>query len=150
MPEISPGSHKYRHSNAIPYELGSDVAQRGDSLAVGAAGSAVTTTGSNGFLGVLQSATAADAAADDSVTSDIASGDEVSVAVQGVVRAKVSAFDSGTGGTVSAGDLVEAGADGALVTVDSDASGAADAAGVGDPMAVADEDADGFALVRLP
>ena len=113
MPEVYPGTNKYRFSQKIPRELGSDAARRGDALAVGASGTAVRTTGSNGFLGVLAQATQADAAADalgpgvdDAVLA--ASGDTANVAIQGVVRAKVSAFDSGTGGTVSDGDAIEA------------------------------------------
>lgn len=153
MPEVYPGTNKYRFSQNIPRELGSDAARRGDALAVGASGTAVRTTGSNGFLGVLAQATQADAAADalgpgvdDAVLA--ASGDTANVAIQGVVRAKVSAFDSGTGGTVSDGDAIEAGADGALANID-DGGGAPVQADVDEPKAVSDEDADGFALVFL-
>lgn len=151
MPDVHPGSHKYSNSQSIPYELGSDAAQRGDALAVGAAGSAVLTTGSNGFLGVLQTATAADYAADAlpvGALSEVASGDEVSLAVAGAVRANVSAFDSGSGGTVSAGEAIAAGADGALVTVD-DGGGSAVKGDVGEPRALSDASGDGFAVVFL-
>lgn len=154
MSEVHPGSHKYRHSQSIPFPLGSATAVRGDALAVGASGTAVTTTGSNGFLGILQLATQADADAgnlgpgvDDALV--VTDGDEATVAVSGAVRAKVSAFDSGTGGTVSAGKAVSAGSGGALVTAEEGTSGSAVVADVGEPRALSDEDADGFAVVYL-
>ena len=154
-PEINPGSHKYHSSAAIPFELGSNSARRGDALAIGASGAAVTTTGSNGYLGVLATATAADATADDSVTSSVASGDEVAVVLHGVARAKVAgSFDSdgsGTNDPVSAGSKLVDGANGALVNVsDGGATPAPVQAGVDDnAVAITDEDADGFALVHL-
>jgi len=127
---------------------------RGDALAVGAAGTAVRTTGDNGFLGVLGEATQADLEAgnlgpgvDEAIP--VESGDTAAVAIQGVVRAKVSAFDSGTGGTVSDGDAIEAGAAGALTNIEAGTTGAAVEAGVGEPKAMSNEDADGFALVFL-
>jgi hypothetical protein len=147
MPEVNPGSHKYRHSESIPRELGSDAARRGDALAVGASGAAVQTTGSNGCLGVLSTATAADADADVDIESDISSGDGVAVAVQGVVRAKVADFGS-SAGSVQAGDALTAGANGALTNADS-GDGSAAKAGVNETKAIEDADADGFALVLL-
>lgn len=152
MPEVHPGSHKYRHSDTIPRELGSDAARRGDALAVGASGAAVRTTGDNGFLGVLAQATQADGSGDPSPLGPgvdeallVASGDTATVAIQGVVRAKVSAT---VGGSVSDGDAIEAGANGALTNID-DGAGSPVQADVGEAKAVSDEDADGFALVFL-
>lgn len=151
--DVHPGSHKYRHSQSIPFTLGSASAVRGDSLAVGASGDAVLTTGDNPFLGVLQSATQGDLDAgnlgpgvDDAVV--VEAGDTATVAVSGAVRAKVSAFDSGTGGTVSAGEALSSGSGGSLVTTD-DGTGAAVVADVGEPRALSDEDADGFAVCFL-
>jgi hypothetical protein len=159
MPEVHPGSHKYSGSESIPFELGSTAALRGDAVAIGASGTAVRTTGSNPFLGVLQSATQADADAGNlgpGVDPDVpvASGETATVAMQGVVRAKVSGtFDSdgsGTNDPVSAGEKIVAGASGALENVSDGASPPAGVvADVGEPKALTDEDAAGMALVFL-
>jgi hypothetical protein len=150
MADVNPGSHKYSDSQSIPHKLGSDAARRGDALAVGADDTAVRTTGDNGFLGVLAQATQADADAgalgpgvDEAVL--VASGDTATVAMQGVVRTKVSAT---VGGSVTDGDKIEAGASGALTNID-DGTGAPVQADAGESKAVSDEDADGYALVFL-
>jgi hypothetical protein len=151
MSEVNPGSHKYRNSDSILWTLGSDAARRGDAVAIGAAGDAVQSTGDNPFLGVLQTPTAADDTAGVLGLSEstIASGDEVAVALHGVVRAKVNGFDADN--PVGAGNKIVDGSNGALVNVSDNATTPAPVPADLDDraMALTDEDADGFALVHL-
>ena len=143
MAEVSPGSRKYRHSDSITLTLGSDAAVAGDPVTISASsGNVVLTDGTNGFLGILGSQTAA---GDPVAAAGVASGTEVRVEIQGVVRADVTAA---VGGSVSAGEALEAGA-GALTNVD-DGGGVPVQADTGDVQALTDEDADGYALVKLP
>jgi len=136
MPEVYPGASKYRHSDTIPHELGSSAASRGDVMAIGASGTLVQTTGSNGVLGVLQSATTNDEGdLGPGDHEDLAeSGDAVAVVMPGnVVRASV---ETGT----AAGDELDAGASGQFVAA---------ASARGDAVAIEAVDGDGFALVYL-
>jgi len=141
MPEIDPGEQKYPDADSVRYDLDSDAAVSGDAVTISSAnGGLVLTDGSNGFAGVLGTPTAAEGA-----ELGAESGDVVLVQVQGIVRAKVSAA---VGGSVSAGEQLVPGANGALVNVDDGGSPAQ--GGPGDLQAWSDEDAEGFALVRVP
>jgi hypothetical protein len=138
MPDVHPGHFTHRLSNTISHELGSSSLNRGDVVSIGASGSVVGTTGSNGFLGVLQSATLNDSGSlgpgveDDELLA--ADGDTVTVSMPGnAVRASVEAA-TGTG------DELEAGSSGQFVA----AAGAR-----GDAIALEPADADGFAAVYL-
>ena len=159
MADVYPGAHKYSDADSIPHTLGSDTAVRGDALTIGAGGDAVTTTGSNGFLGVLQSATQADLdngnLGPGVESEDVAqSGEAVTLATQGIVRASVvGTFDSdgdGTNEDVKAGQKLEAGSSGALANISDGASPPSGIrADVGEAQALTDEDADGYAIVYL-
>ena len=135
LPDVSPGSRAFPAGNSITLELGTDSAEAGDAVTIGADGTLVTTTGSNGFLGVLGSHR----------DSQYTSGNEVTVHTGSVAKAAVSAT---VGGSVSAGEALEAGSGGTLTNIDSGDGTPADA-DAGDVQALSDEDADGYALVLL-